>query len=484
MASALFSRSGTALLGFAGTIVVLGVLVPFLLLWLVPTTWVLVYFASDQGLLAAGHTYGCTMALALLLGAWGAAGRAPGDRLRLCRPWKAAVAVAVFGVLATATVMLQPLRVDSSQPQAVRWLGDGTTLECARAPGVIPRRCHPVVHGRDGVEKTFRRSFSTPEQMYAHPGRGVAVIDQLSMGSPLLGRSPGRWLIVDRRGDERYLARPDDGQPIGWSHRGSYFAWRMLSRQTKPGHPDVVSGLMLLDEDFEIRRQPVETPSADWTAVWIDDRRLLLTPQYYGAQPRQQGWWMVISADGEKVEVGPQPLPEGTFLFPPALVSSPAPLTVRGNELVLLLSNGRHDMQLAKLDLGSGELHPGAAVSLQGSGSLDSFGTLADGRAVWAEYAVATTAQADRGTSRIMTSPAKEPEEICRHFGLDQVFGSYRGTTGSWALWNGKPGFRLYACHLGTGEVRILRNLGPLGPRSADLGEGAVMTAGGKILLD
>ncbi|MCP4590391.1 MAG: hypothetical protein GY842_06590, partial [bacterium] len=127
MASALFSRSGTALLGFVMTALVLGVLVPFFLLQICPTTWALLYSGREHGLLAAGHTYGSTMALALLLAAWGAVRRAPGDRRRLSRAWKAATGVAVLGVLATLVVMLQPLRVDSSQLQGVRWLGDGTT---------------------------------------------------------------------------------------------------------------------------------------------------------------------------------------------------------------------------------------------------------------------------------------------------------------------------------------------------------------------
>ncbi|MCP4656382.1 MAG: hypothetical protein GY856_13295, partial [bacterium] len=157
-------------------------------------------------------------------------------------------------------------------------------------------------------------------------------------------------------------------------------------------------------------------------------------------------------------------------------------LIARGNELVLLLSNGRDDTHLAKLDLGNGELRLGAAVS--SAASLNSFGTLADGSAVWAEYVFVATGQADPGSSRIMTmppSPAEEPREICRHFGL---FGSYRGSTGSWALWEGMPGSRLYACHLGAGVVRVLDDLGPLGTRSAEVVEGGVLTIRGKIPLE
>ncbi len=495
-ASALFQSPGAAFQGFLVTALVLGVLVPFLVLLLSPTTTALLVGGS-QLLSLAGRLGGGAMALALLVGAWVAMRRSPADPGRLPRALRVAGALAVVAVAAVIPLVLLPLQVDSTRVQGVHWLGEGTTLELRPARGIATPLGHPILRYRDGSERPLRRSFTFAQAVFAHPGRGMAIMQQLTAGIPQRGRDDLEWLAVDRQGEVRSFELPvyERPRPICWSHRGSYFAWRTQSYQ---GQARVSSGLMILNEDLRLDWRQIQAPSSDWTAAWIDDQRLLLTPRWDFQE--QAGWWMVISADGRE-QMGPHPLPEGAFLFPVALglarkwppiggTFRPLPLALRGSELVVLLSNGRDDARLANLDLGRGELDPGPAIAWPGGlrtdprgtmGFLASFGTLADGSLLWAE-------PASLEQTRILRMPPPaigEPTEICtvedRTFHLG---GRFRGATGSWALWGDIHEARLIACHLETGEVRVLDDLGPLGTHSADVVDDGVVTIRGKIFLD
>lgn len=495
-ASALFQNLGTAFQGFFATALVLGVLGPFLVLLLSPTTMALL-IGGSQLLLLAGQIGGGGMVLALLIGAWVAMRRSPADPGRRARALWATGSLAVIAVAAVIPLVLLPLQVDSTRVQGVRWLGDGTILELRPARGIATPIAHPILRYRDGSERPLRRSFTEAEEVFAHPGRGVAIMPQLSSGIPRT-RFAMDWVIVDRQGEVRLFELPvrEWPQPIGWSPRGKSWAWKTQSYR---GQARASSGLMILNEDLRLDWRQVRTPSTEWSAAWIDERRLLLTPTLDLSRYRDQAWWwMVISADGRD-QVGPHPLPEGTFLFPVALgfaskwppgeTFRPFPLAVRGSELVVLLSNGYNKARLANLDLDREELDLGPAIVWPGlptdpkrtRGFLSSFGSLADGSLLWAESASLEQTRILR-----MSPPASgEPTEICSVAGRTfHLGGRFRGTAGSWALWDDIHETRLIACHLDTGEIRVLDDLGPLGTHSADVVDDGVVTVRGKIFLD
>ncbi|MCP4590392.1 MAG: ABC transporter permease [bacterium] len=496
LASALASRPGVALRGFLVTAVVVGYLVPVLLLSLIPVPSKLLFMGAGAGSLAA-HIYGSSIALAFLAGAWIAMRRAPSDRRRIPRAWKTTGGVAVVGVVASVSLALQPLRIDSSQTLRVCWLGDGITLKLARAPGIasVPYRprgfeldlegilrrvfavVHPVLLDDDGSERPMRRIFAVVQPVFAHAGRGLALMRHFESGK--LG-----WLLVDRQGEVRSLDVPKHAGFLGWSRQGSHFAWR-IRRPLTPSVP-AVPGLLLLDEDLQLRWLSVKTPSPSWTAGWIDDDRILLTWRS-AYQFRKRGWWMVISTAGEEV-VAPQPLPERTILIPPAVAFSQAHYpqrTDRVDRLVLVLT-GPDGTRLANLDLRRGELRPGPAIPWIEPGY--SLVSLADGSLVFAQPARAQSATSDQ--VRILRMPPaslEEPTEVCS-FEKGPYFGAgglYRGITGSWILWTDGYDHQLYVCHLGTGEVRVLgeEELGPLGARSVDVVEDGVLTIRGEIPL-
>lgn len=523
LASALASRSGVAVRVFLGTALVLGFLVPACLLLLIPVPRDLLFMGAGAGALAA-HVYGGTTVLALLAGAWVAMRRGPSDRSRILRAWKTTGTIAVFGVVASVSLALQPLRVDSSRTLRVSWLGDGVTLKFSGAPGIasfvdrpaqlgsnvpglhpqadlldrpraasapssgqrdeseprprrIPYITHPVLVDRDGNERPLRRIFALVHPVFAHSGRGLAVMRHVESGT--IG-----WLLVDRQGEVQSLdIRESDEMflPLGWSRRGSHFAWRAYRPPTGP--VPAASGLILLNEDLRIRRLPFETPSAYWEAGWIDDDRLLLT---WGDR-LARGWWMVISSEG-KEELAPQPLPEGAILIPPAAAFSQAhdPQTTDRLDRLVLVLNGRDSDQLAHLDLRRGELRPLPVVPY--AGPPFSFVSLADGSLVFPQPSWAQSSPSDQSRIlRMPPDPLAEPTEVCSvaeggHFGAS---GFYRGTTRSWILWTQRNETPLYACHLETGEVRVLgeEELGPLGARSVDVTEGGVLTIRGEIPL-
>ena len=78
-------------------------------------------------------------------------------------------------------------------------------------------------------------------------------------------------------------------------------------------------------------------------------------------------------------------------------------------------------------------------------------------------------------------SRAEEPEEVCAVEHEPEGVGGYRGQAGAWAVWADSREESLFACHLDTGVVRRLGDLGPEGSRSVDLVEGGVLRTGGEI---
>jgi hypothetical protein len=500
LASALFQRRDAVIMANVVGALTLLVLVPWVMLEHASTTTVLLA-AGQRHLLSTKVVYGILLSLALLLGTGYAMYRTPVDRARYRRALITVPLLAVAG--AVLWIMIQrPLSVSREGMSYVRWLGDGVTLGFAEAPGLDPWILHPVLVDEDGGEQSFNQAFAIPGLVLAHPGRGLAVVREFASAR----RRPidhHRWLVIDRRGEVQHLELGENRhvEPIGWSPQGTRFAWKETYRYGKKRSRD--SRMAVMNDEMHITWVGLETPSAEYTAAWIDEERLFVVPpmlEYKG-----DGWWMVVKANGA-TELGPETLPQGHSLFSPAFAYpleyhilfdenypsfSPAPLARRGNEPVVSLIRCDDDVsQLVTLDTRAGELQPlpGTQRAIPFAcgmfrililNGLVSVGPLPDGGLVWAESVTVSE-------TRIVTmdADALEPRQVCTIRGDDAEVGGFRGTAGAWALWADLFERRLVACQVETGEVRTLalETLG--GARAVDIVDGGVLTPTGFIELN
>ncbi len=512
---------------------VLGFAAPGFVLYALPSRPALLTRGGGVLLMTAGNVYVALLAGGALLVAWWTLRRGPGDARRSRRHLTGAAAVAVVALGVYTAILLQPLAIDPGAVAMVRTLGGGATLELARARGIEEGVYHPVIHRADGA-RIVHRDFVHAAVVFSHPGSGHAMLRRVSGWQDSRYRPASSWLRLDRAGGSHTveLEEAQYQEPVGFSRDGRRFAWRTLygSRYGLQQSSSRDGRVLVLGDDLRLHRirvaVPAETAGAApvWTAAWLDAERLLIASEpvqytFIGSFLGHHGsrhWWSVISADSEAL-VDPQLLPEGRRIFAAALAYSPdelvrsilrtdsgllavteqlstfspAAVSRRGTSPVFLLAGGSPP-EVAALDTESWQWISLAAVEWLSqprhaysredyflTTGVISLGALADGTLVWLErHAV------ERSRVRALGEADSEPRTVCVFEHSAYGIGGFRGASGGWAVWADSRERSLYACHPGSGNTRVLDDLGRLAARSAEVTADGILTPAGRIDLE